>query len=752
MNNQIAEMLHQMTLEEKAALCTGATTWRTLAVERLGLKPIVVSDGPHGVRRLIDIEDVDNIIGESHPATCFPVAAALAATWNTDLLYEMGQALADESIALDVDIVLGPGINIKRSPLCGRNFEYYAEDPLLAGELAAALINGVQSKGVGTSLKHFAVNNQETRRFTVDAVVDERTLHEIYLTGFEIAIRKARPWTVMCAYNSVNGDYCAHNPYLLTDILRDQWQYEGFVMSDWGAVHDRVKSLQAGLELEMPGPSPHRTQAVVRAVENGELPIDVLDRAVERLLRVIFRAQETPKGHTTFDVDRHHELARRIAGEALVLLKNASQTLPLTGGERLAVIGQAAVTPVYQGGGSSHINATRVDNALDLLKQRAQVQYTAGDKSFEVDTAAIEAATKLAADADVALLFMALPASVESEGYDRDDLNLTPQQIALIQAVGRANARTVVILNNGSAIDMRAWIDDVAAVVEAWLPGQAGAGAVVDVLYGDVNPSGKLAETFPLRLNDIPAQLNFPGDHDTVRYGEGLFVGYRAFDEMQRDVLFPFGFGLSYTQFEYSDLRVSATELRAGESLEVTVSVTNTGPVAGQEIVQLYVHDHEARLRRPYKELKAFAKVSLEPGQTRQVTLALDERAFSYYDPAHSRWVAEAGTFDILVGSSSADIRLRQQVTLTEGTPLPSIISIDSTLSDWMTDPRGMAVLGPVLEQMFGTQSASALGVDMIRFFQHLPLTVLLGFTGHNADHSPEEIAAELVAKVHQAQ
>lgn len=747
MNERIAQLIAQMALEEKAALCTGATAWRTTEVERLGLKPIIVSDGPHGLRRLVDVDDVTSLAGESHPATCFPVAAALAASWNTNLLYEMGQALADECLALNVDIVLGPGINIKRSPLCGRNFEYYSEDPLLAGELAAAFISGVQSKGIGTSLKHFAVNNQETRRFTVDAVVDERTLHEIYLTAFEIAVRKAQPWTVMCAYNSVNGAYCAENATLLTDILRDRWNYEGFVVSDWGAVHDRVEALRAGLELEMPGPSPHRTQAVVQAVESGDLPLEVLDRAVERLLRVILRAQQTPKGDTSFDVDAHHALARRLAGEAIVLLKNDRQTLPLRGDERLAVIGQAAVTPVFQGGGSSHINATRVDAPLDLLRQRAQVQYAAGDPGTAVDQAAIAEAVSIAADADVALLFIALPASIESEGYDRPDLALTPQQVALIQAVGRANPRTVVVLNNGSAIDMRAWIDDVAAVVEAWLPGQAGAGAVVDILYGDINPSGKLTETFPLRLSDIPAQLNFPGDHNTVRYGEGIFVGYRAFDELERDVLFPFGFGLSYTQFAYSDLRVSSDAFALAQPVEVTCAITNTGPVAGSEVVQLYVHDHEARLRRPPKELKAFAKVALDPGETRTVTFTLDERAFSYYDPSYGQWVAEAGTFDILVGCSSADIRLSESVTLTEGTPLPSIIDLNSTLSDWMADPRGAKVLGPILEQIFSADSGDTFGVDMMRFFQHLPLTVLLGFMG-SADPTPEQMALEMIDRL----
>jgi beta-glucosidase len=487
----------------------------------------------------------------------------------------------------------------------------------------------------------------------------------------------------------------------------------------------------------------------VDAVEKGNLDEAVLDRAVERLLRIIFRAQQTAKGHTEIDVDAHHALARRVAAECVVLLKNDRGVLPLNGREKLAVIGQAAVTPVYQGGGSSHINSTRVDAPLTFLEERASVQYAAGDASVELDQSAIDEAVAIAIDADVALMFIALPASIESEGYDRSDLYLTPQQVALIQAVARVNPRTVVILNNGSAIDMRAWLDDVAAVVEAWLPGQAGAGAVVDILYGDVNPSGKLAETFPLELSDIPAQLNFPGENNTVRYGEGLFVGYRAFDELGRDVLFPFGFGLSYTQFAYSDLRVSSTEFALGQPLEVSVDVSNTGPVAGKEIVQLYVRDPQARLRRPPKELKAFAKVSLNPGETKRVTMTLNDRAFSYYDPAYGQWVAEAGTFEILVGSSFADIHLTQTVELTRGTPLPSILHVDSTLGDWMADPRGAKTIAPLVEQMFGARNGDSLGVDMMRFFQDLPLTVLFSFQGGGGDVSPQQMVSELIDNLH---
>ncbi len=746
MDNRIAELIGKLTVEEKAGLCTGAGPWQTLAVERLGLKPITVSDGPHGVRRTVDSAQ---IISQSHPATCFPVAAALASSWDVALLDEMGQALAEECIALDVDILLGPGNNIKRSPLCGRNFEYFSEDPILAGEMAASLIRGIQSKGVGTSLKHFAVNNQETRRFTVNAAVDERTLHEIYLRGFEIAVKKGDPWTVMCAYNRVNGEYCSQHEVLLTQVLREQWGYQGFVMSDWGAVHDRVASLAAGLELEMPGPSPDRVQAVVDAVRKGDLDETVLDAAVERLLRVILRAQETPKGQTQIDVEAHHALARRIAAESMVLLKNDGDLLPLSGSETFAVIGQAAQSPVFQGGGSSHINAARVDSALALLQERVEMRYAAGDAAAEdIDDSQITAAVQAAKGADVALLFIALPASVESEGYDRANLNLMPQQVALIQAVAAANPRTVVVLNNGSAIDMRAWIDQVPAVIEAWLPGQAGAGAVLDVLFGDVNPSGKLAETFPLRLEDTPGYLNFPGENGQVRYGEGLFVGYRAYEALEREVLFPFGYGLSYTQFEYSNLRVSSSTFKLGGALDVSLDVRNTGARAGKEIVQLYVHEAASRLQRPYKELKAFAKLALEAGETKSVTFSLDERAFSYYDPAYHRWLADAGEFEILLGSSSADIRLSGTVTLLEGTARPSALTLMSTTSDWLNDPQGEALVQPLLKAMFGAEEASTIGMDPSSFFRDLPLTAVLRFRGGDSESTPEQTVTGLLARL----
>lgn len=757
MASDVRSIRAQMTLAEKAMLCTGATPWTTVAIERLGVASIRVADGPHGVRRVADANDM---MSESMPATCYPTASALASTWDTELVRTLGEALGEECIALGVDILLGPGNNMKRTPLCGRNFEYYAEDPFLGGEMAAAFVEGVQSRGVGTSLKHYAVNNQEHKRFVIDAQADERTLREIYLAGFERAVKKAQPWTVMCAYNRLNGTYCSQHRWLLEDVLRDEWGHTGFVVSDWGAVHDRVEAMAAGLELEMPGPRPDRVQAVIDAVQNGTLDEVVLDRAVERLLKVIFKTSDTPKGGGEIDVDAHHALARRIAGEAIVLLKNEGALLPLAPVRRIAAIGAAAQTPYFQGGGSSHVNPTRVDVPLDELRALAgdaEIRYAPGYTMEQgTDQALIDEAVAAARDADVALLYVALPAFKESEGYDRPDLALTEQQVALIQAVAAAQPRSVVILNNGSAVTMDPWIDEVPAVVEAWMMGQAGGGAIADVLFGAVNPSGRLAETFPRRLEDTPAYLNYPGENGSVRYGEGMFIGYRYYDAKALDVLYPFGYGLSYTTYDYGNLRLSAESITDKEGLTVSVDVTNTGHVAGKEVVQVYVRDVDARLSRPDKELKGFAKVALEPAETKRVTIDLDTRAFAYYDPAYGQWVTESGTFEILVGRSTADICLEAAVELTSTQILPSILSLDSTVGEWMADPIGMQVLSPMLEkvaQQMAQETAGGsegLGMDPTGFVADLPLTSMLGFFGGQLPAPPEEIARGLLAQVHE--
>ncbi len=755
MDPKLKTIVDQMTLEEKAALCTGANAWQTVPVERLGIPSLTMSDGPHGVRR---VEDPDVLMSGSLPATCFPTASALAATWDGELMRTLGEALAIECKALDVDVLLGPGNNIKRTPLCGRNFEYFSEDPFLSGELSASFIAGVQSKGVGTSLKHFAVNNQEFQRFIIDAQVDERTLREIYLAGFERAVKLTQPWTVMCAYNRLNGPYCSEHRWLLTDILRDEWGFEGFVVSDWGAVHDRVAALEGGLELEMPGPRDDRVQSLVESAKNGRLDEAVLDDAVERLLTIIFRAAETKKGHTEIDVEAHHALARKIAGETIVLLKNAGNLLPLRGVKTLAVIGASAKEPHYQGGGSSHINPTKIDIPFDELQKLAdgvELLYAAGYRMQEgSDQALIDEAVAVARAAEVAVLFVALPSFKESEGYDRPDMDLTAQQVALIKAVTAVQPRTVVVLNNGSAVAMSEWIDGTAAVLEAWMMGQAGGGAIADVLLGKVNPSGKLAETFPLELRDTPAYLNFPGENHAVRYGEGLFIGFRYYDAKEMEVLFPFGYGLSYTTFAYENLKISAQSFKDVDGLSVSVDVTNSGDVAGKEIVQLYVHDHESRLVRPYKELKGFAKVQLDPGETRTVTLSLDKRAFAYYDPAYQQWITESGEFDILVGRSAADICLKATVRMESTQTLPCILNRDSTLLEWLEDPRGAAAVQPLLEQMMAQMASDAgggsevIGMEMMGFVQQLPLTAILGFIAGQLPAPPEQIVDGLLAQI----
>jgi beta-glucosidase len=749
---KIDTLISQMTLEEKAVLCTGASAWTTAAFERLGIPAIFVADGPHGVRR---VPNENDLLQKSLPATCFPTASCLASSWNADLLQRMGQAMAEEALAQGVDVLLGPGINIKRTPLNGRNFEYFSEDPFLSGEMGIALINGIQSRGVGTSLKHYAVNNQEFQRLRINAVVDERALREIYLYGFERAVKAAKPWTVMCAYNKVNGEYCSEHHRLLVEILKEEWGYEGCVVSDWGAVHDRVKSLLGGLDLEMPGPQPRRVEAVIRAVQSGECSMDCLDESVHRILRLVFKAQK-PAHEDDFDVDEHHQLAREIAAEGMVLLKNDG-ILPLKNPQKVAVIGQSAVRPYFQGGGSSHINPTRVDIPLEELKKYAEDAewlFAEGYPQKDVfDQAMIDEAAALAEAAEAALLFIALPPSKESEGYDRPDLALTDQQAALIQAVTAVQPRSVVILNSGSAVTMQSWVSEAGAVLQAWMMGQAGGGAIADIVFGAVNPSGKLAETFPLTLEDTPAFINFPGEAGEVRYGEGMYVGYRYYEKKQIPVQFPFGFGLSYTTFAYSNPSAAA-QFRDVDGLTVSVDITNTGDTAGQEIVQVYVHDQASTLSRPEKELKGLAKVHLEAGETRRVTIPLDFRAFAFYHPQYQTWITEDGDFDILIGASSQDIRYSLTSRLTSTLELPSLLDEESTIREWLDDPRGAPVLAPVMaafqedvqEALGGEDSA---GISIGDMLLDMPLRSVLMFRPEAFPVPVEELVADLLKQVH---
>lgn len=697
----VPRLVAELTLEEKASLCLGSDFWHTAAVERLGIPAIMVADGPHGLRAQLDEADHLGLHG-SVPATCFPTAAALGSSWDPDLARTVGQALAKEARKWGVSVVLGPGINMKRSPLCGRNFEYLSEDPWLAGELAVGMVEGTQSLGVGTSLKHYAANNQEDDRLRVSAEVDERALREIYLPAFERVVKRSQPWTVMCAYNKVNGVYASEHHWLLTEVLRDEWGFVGVVVSDWGAVHDRVAALRAGLDLEMPPNLGVSDRAIVSAVQSGELDHAVLDLAVNRMLRLVERVRPALDEGGDADSDEHHALARRAAGESAVLLKNDGAILPLSpaAGSRLAVIGEFARTPRFQGAGSSQVNPTRLDTALEALGatlgEEVDVAFAAGftiggDPSDEQLAAE---AVEVARVADHVVVFLGLPAAAESEGFDRTHIRLPANQLALIDRLGELGRPLVVVLANGSVVQLAGWEQHATAILECWLAGQAAGSAVADLLLGRVNPSGKLAETIPLRLEDTPSFFNFPGEDGVVIYGEGIFIGYRAYDKADQAVSYPFGFGLSYTSFELSDPSVTVGGTVAGGDLAVgvAVTVTNTGAVAGAEVVQVYVGDVEASVARPVRELKAFAKVKLEPGESRRVELSLDERSFAFWSRRWGRWAVEAGDFEIAVGTSSRDLPLRRTIHL-DAPSLQLPLSLDSTLHEWLADERAARML-----------------------------------------------------------
>src|ERR671918_908913 len=666
---QAKDLLARMTLKEKAALTSGRDFWYLQGQRAPGIPSIMVTDGPHGLRKqTVSSERID--LNASVPTTCFPTAAALAATWNRDLVYRVGEALAQECLAEKVAILLGPGANIKRSPLCGRNFEYFSEDPYLTGEMAKAHIRGVQSKGIGTALKHYAAHNQESRRMSIDAIVDERALREIYLTGFEIAVRGAQPATVMCAYNRVNGTYCSEHRRLLTEILRDEWGYAGVVVSDWGAVDQRVKGLAAGLDLEMPGSGGRNDALLVKAIKASELDETVLDRTVERLLTLTLRLTGILKEDASYDRNAHHALARQVAGEAAVLLKNEGSILPLGAVGPIALIGAFAKTPRYQGAGSSQIKPTRLENLCDELVKLVGHEQTVGYadgyrlRGDTVDQALLGEACRVAAQAAVAIVCVGLPDCFEVEGVDRAHMRLPRSHDALVEAVAGVNPKVVVVLSNGAPVEMP-WEDRVKGILEAYLGGQAGAGAIADILTGRVNPSGKLAETFPLRAEDNPSYASFPGGPKTVEYRESVYVGYRYYDSTQRAVRFPFGHGLSYTTFQYDNLGLSAAHMGHGDRLTVEATVKNAGPVPGKETVQLYVRDVEASVFRPDKELKGFLKVSLEPGEERRVRFELDQRSFAFYDANPGGWRVEPGEFEVLIGASSRDIRLSGAVEVT---------------------------------------------------------------------------------------
>ncbi len=733
-----------LTLEEKAALTSGSSFWQTTAIDRVGVPAIMVTDGPHGLRK--QREGGDHLgMGDSVPATCFPPAVGLGSSWDVDLVERVGVALGVETSIENVAVLLGPGINIKRSPLCGRNFEYFSEDPLVSGVLGTAIVRGIQSQGVGASLKHFAANNQEGDRMRVSSDVDPRPLREIYLRAFERVVTEAQPWTVMCAYNKINGTYASEDPWLLTRVLRDDWGFDGVVVSDWGAVNDRVRGLAAGLDLEMPSSNGVTDQQLVRAVHEGTLGEEVLDVAAQRVLDLVGKARAgAGRISGPLDVDGHHALAREAAGRSIVLLRNEGELLPLRRDAKIAVVGAFAEKPRYQGAGSSMINPTRVDDALTAIRTAAtgQVTYAPG---FSVAPNVSDAeqedlrngAVAAVAGADVVVAFLGLPARGESEGYDRADIDLPVEQLALLDALRKVTPNIVVVLSNGGVVALP-FADRVPAIVESWLLGQAGGSATADVLFGDVNPSGKLTETIPLRIQDSPAHLDFPGEFGHVRYSEGLFVGYRWYDARGLDVAYPFGHGLSYTTFAYGAAAVTSG---VDGDLVVTAAVTNTGTTAGREVVQVYASLPGGAVQRPPRELKAFAIVSLEPGETREVAIAVRRADLAYWDIRVDRWVVEGGTYTLEVAASSRDIRSSTSVTVV-GDAISVPISRESTLGEVLADP----VAGPVLQsavaqmmsQMDGLTDIMPEGVDPLEMMASFPFGRISMIAGDSV--SPEMI------------
>ncbi len=679
-------LIKEMTLEEKASLCSGQDFWHTKAVERLGIPQTMVCDGPYGLRK--QDQSQDNLgINDAIVAVCFPAASTTSCSFDTELMEEMGTALGKSCQAEDISVLLGPAMNIKRSPLCGRNFEYVSEDPYLSGKMSAGYIKGVQSQNVGTSVKHFAANNQEYKRMSCSSEIDERTLREIYLAGFEIAVKEAKPWSIMASYNKINGTYATENKYLLTDILRDEWGFDGYVVSDWGAVANRVEGIKAGLDLEMPSSNGVTDEQIVEAVKNGALDESDLDKRVEAILNIIFKYTDNRKTEV-WDKQKDHELARKIAGESIVLLKNEEDILPLKKGGKYAFIGEFAMKPRFQGGGSSNINTKTVSDALSSAVNYADISYAQGYKtdSIEIDEALLSEAVKKATECDTAVLFVGLPDSFESEGYDREHMELPYNQTVLINKVTSVQPNTVIVLHNGSPVTMP-WIDSVKGILELYLGGEAVGEACCDILFGDVNPSGKLAETFPLKLSDTPAYLNFPGDGKKVYYNEGVFVGYRYYDKKETDVLFPFGYGLSYTSFEYKNMKLDKKEINDRDTITVSVDITNTGKMAGKEIVQIYVSDKTNTAMRPVKELKGFTKVSLMPGETKTVSVSLSPRAFEYYNTDLNDWYAATGEYEIMIGKSSREIVLSDTVLRTTDKIIPIYVDGDTTLGELLYHP-----------------------------------------------------------------
>lgn len=659
------DLIAKMTLEEKASLMSGKDFWQTQNIDRLGINSIFLADGPHGIRKQAAAADHLGL-NPSIPATCFPTAATVANSWNEELVEKMGEYLGKEAVAQKVNVLLGPGINMKRNPLAGRNFEYFSEDPYLSGKLAAGMIRGIQSHGISACVKHFAVNNQEERRMVIDTIVDERTLREIYLTAFEIAIKEGNSKTVMSSYNMLNGAFTNEHIHLMRDILRKEWSFEGVVVTDWGGSNDRVSGLIAGNELEMPTTAGETNEEIIEAINTGKIKEDLLDECVDRLLDLIFTTEvafeESPK---EVHYEKHHLMAQKVAEESIVLLKNEENILPINKDKTIAVIGDFAKEARYQGAGSSIVNPTKLENTLECLEESGlkNIGFEPGfDRYGKKDTKKIEQACALAKNADIVLLYIGLDEVIEAEGLDRQSMGIPENQIELLHALHQVNPNIVAVLSSGAVVDMP-WIDKVKGLVHGYLSGQAGTKAILRVLSGEVNPSGKLAESYPIRYNDTPSFHHFPGKEVSVEYREGPYIGYRYYDTADVNVLFPFGYGLSYTTFKYSDIQVDLNG--------VTFKLTNTGSVAGMEIAQLYVGCKSKDIFRPKKELKGFVKAFIHPGESKTITIPFDDKTFRYFNVKTNNWEIEKAEYEAMIGASSADIQLADTIFI-EGTGAPN--------------------------------------------------------------------------------
>lgn len=750
----IQNLIAQMTLEEKSGMCSGADFWQLKSIERLGIPSVKVTDGPHGLRA--QDEQTDHLgINESIKAVCFPTGCATAASFDRKLLKKIGTAIGQECQAKDISTILGPAMNIKRSPLCGRNFEYYSEDPLVASEMAAALTEGIQSQNVGVSMKHFLANNQEKRRMTNSSQVDERTLREIYLAAFEGAVKQARPLTVMNSYNRINETYVGESKEYLTDILRDEWGFDGYVMSDWGAVNDRVEALKAGMDLEMPASGGINDAMIVKAVQDGSLDEAVVDQACERILNVIFKFIENRQQGVTFEYEKDHELAAEAEAECIVLLKNEDEILPLVKDKKVAFIGKYAETPRYQGGGSSHINSWKVESAVEAVKEISDVSFAKGfdDIVDEVNEELQNEAVRVAEEAEVAVVFAGLPDNFESEGYDRKHLNLPNCQNTLIEKICKVQKNTIVVLHNGSPVTMP-WKNQVKGIVEAYLGGQAVGKAVVNVLYGTANPSGRLAETFPLRLEDTPCYLTYGKGVDEAVYSEGVFVGYRYYTSKKQEVLFPFGYGLSYTTFTYSNLNLDRTQMTDNEILTVSVDVENTGNRAGKEVIQIYAAPGETETARPVKELRAFDKIELALGEKKTVSFELDARAFAYWNTEIHGWYVESGAYEIQVGKNAEEVLLHTTIQVEGTRKIKKVFTLNTCIGELMRDEKGKAVFS---QMMGGNQQAAEMAEAnqnnevvndemMSAMMNDMPLRQLLSFV----PGMKREVLEQILAAVNQ--